>query len=520
MVTRLNSRRLFLGATGAGAAAVMLGTGRWATTDAWSAPVSDYPFTLGVASGDPLPDGVVLWTRLATDPLAEDGHGGMGLRKVPVRYQVAEDEAFSTVVRSGVVTATPELGHSVHPEVDGLKPDREYFYRFSSGGEISPVGRTRTAPARNADLDDLRFAFASCQSYEGGQYTAYQHMAADDLDLVVHLGDYIYEESYVADPQFHDGGALPDHLLTECLTLERYRTQYSLYKLDEHLQAAHQQFPWLFTFDDHEVHNNWQGGNDPTDEESARPAAAFQAMYENLPLRSTQRPDGPDIQIYRKLHYGRLADFTLLDSHSFRNASSQAERFDPDRTNLGFEQRDWLIDSFSDSTAQWQIIGNQQPMAESDRDPDPEVKRLVASWDLYARERNLILQAAHDREVDNLVVLSGDRHTNQVQDLLTDYDNLDEAELVGAEFVGTSLSSNGDGADTSPVGEALMECNPHMKFYNYQRGYSRVTVDRDRLANEFLVLPYVSEPGSPIELRARYVVEDGVPGAVEDIVNR
>lgn len=514
------SRRLFLGATGAGAAAVMLGTGTWGAPDVWAAPTSDYPFTLGVASGDPLPDGVVLWTRLAPDPLAEDGHGGMGNQKVPVRYQVAEDEAFSTVVRSGTVIASPELAHSVHPEVSGLQPDREYFYRFSAGGEISPVGRTRTAPARNAALDELTFVFASCQSYEGGLYTAYQHMAAEDLDLVVHLGDYIYEESYVEDPQFHDGGALPDHLLTECTTLERYRTQYGLYKSDQHLQAAHQQFPWLFTFDDHEVHNNWKGGIERDDEELARTAAGFQAMYENLPLRSTQRPDGPDIQIYRKLQYGSLADFTLLDSHSFRNASSQEQRFDPDITNLGAEQRDWLIDGFSDSTAQWQVIGNQQSMAEFDRDPDPEVKQVTSSWDLYALERQTILQAAHDRDVDNLVVITGDRHANHVLDLLTDYDHPDEGELVGAEFIGTSLSSNGDGADTSPVGEDLLKGNPHMKFYNYQRGYSRVTLTPESFTNEFMVLPYVSEPDSPLELRARYVVEDGVPGAVEDTVNR
>src|SRR5690606_3897351 len=220
------SRRLMLGLTSSGAAAVMLGTGRWSSAHAQEVKLRDDPFTLGVASGDPSPTGIVLWTRLATDPLALDGRGGMTNRRVPVKYQVAEDEQFARVVRSDVVVASPELGHSVHPEVDGLEPDREYFYRFSAGGHLSPVGRTRTAPAKDASLKDLTFAFASCQSYEGGLYTAYEHMASDDLDLVVHLGDYIYVKSYVDSPQFHEGGPLPGELTTECHDLDRYRLQY------------------------------------------------------------------------------------------------------------------------------------------------------------------------------------------------------------------------------------------------------------------------------------------------------
>lgn len=511
---RQTSRRLFLGLTGVGTAAVMAGVGAWDLPNAHAAPPKGYPFTLGVASGDPLPDGIVLWTRLAVDPLAPDGRGGMGDRKVPVRYQVATDEKFRRVVRSGTVVATPELGHSVHPEVDGLEPDREYFYRFSAGREISPVGRTRTAPRRDAALQELTFAFASCQSYEGGHYTAYRHLAEDDLDLVIHLGDYIYEESYLDAPEFHDGGLLPDHLRTECLDLDRYRLQYSLYKLDEHLQAAHQRHPWAFTFDDHEVHNNFRGTN-LTPEQAARQAAAFQAMYENLPLRHAQRPDGPDIQIYRKLRYGTLADFTLLDSHQFRGPTSRADRDSPDYTNLGHTQRDWLVDGFSSSQARWQVVGNQQPMAETDRDPDPDVTRISASWDYYVYERNHILREARDRGVDNLVVISGDRHSNYVSDLLTDYARPDTADLVGTEFVGTSISSNGDGAAESPVGDTLLAANPHMKFVNFQRGYSRVTVTPETFTNEFRIVPYVSRPGAPIESLATWVVEDGVPGAVQ-----
>lgn len=308
---------------------------------------------------------------------------------------------------------------------------------------------------------------------------------------------------------------MPDWFKTPCLDLARYRLQYSVYKLDRHLQAAHAAHPWAFTFDDHEVFNNWKGTNDTTEADLQRRADAFQAMYENLPLRAGQRPDGPDIQIYRKLQYGALADFTLLDSHTFRSMKTLDQRLDPISTNLGHAQRDWLVSGFSSSQAQWQIIGNQQAMIEMDQDPDPAVDKFSGSWDYYAYERNLILQEAREREVGNLVVITGDKHCNYVGDLLTDYEHPDTAEVVGSEFIGTSISSNGDGAPSSPVGERLLQSNPHLKYYNFQRGYSRVTVRPDSLTNEFRVVPTVSSPGSDIINRATFVVEDGLPGAVQ-----
>lgn len=514
------SRRRFFGYTGAGAAAILLGTGAWDTAAAAPARLGGYPFTLGVASGDPQPDGVVLWTRLAPEPLAPDGRGGMPERLVPVRYEVATDERFRHVVRRGVAHATPRLGHSVHPEIHGLEPGRDYWYRFFVGREVSPVGRTRTAPLPHQSPEALRFAVASCQSYEAGYYTSLQHLANEDLDLVLHLGDYIYEESYIENPVFHHNGEpLYDYLLTECFDLPRYRLQYSLYKLDEHLQAAHARFPWVHTFDDHEIENNWWADNSQKDDEPdqdpevfrQRKADAFQAMYENLPLRQAQMPSGSDIRIHRKLQYGTLAEFTMLDTRQYR--TSRDSRTDPDATMLGGRQRDWLIDGLTGGDARWRIIGNQVPMVQVDRDPDEEVEKFfMDGWDAYVAERDEVLTEAYEREAENLVVVTGDRHSNYIADLKTNYDDPDSPS-VGTEIVGTSLSSNKDGADMLPVGEDYLKTNPHLKFVNFQRGYARITVTKDELKNDFRVLEKISEPDFPISTRATFAIEDGVVGA-------
>lgn len=518
MSSRL-SRRRFLGYTGAGATAVLLGTGQWDVASASANSTKGYPFTLGVASGDPAPDGVVLWTRLAIDPLAPDGKGGMPDQRIPVQYQVASDESFRNVVRAGVAFASPELGHSVHPEVHGLLPGRTYWYRFRVGNEISPIGRTRTAPAPGSVPEQMRFAFASCQSYEAGHYTSYQHMADEDLDLVLHLGDYIYETTYVENPTLHDGTPLPDHLRTECFDLPRYRLQYAQYKSDAHLQAAHAIAPWICTFDDHEVENDYRGDTSERDNEPdqdpavfrLRKAAAFQAMYENLPLRHTQMPSGPDIRIHRRIAYGALADFTMVDTRTYR--STRVGRFDPNATMFGGAQRDWLLDGFSSSRARWQVIGNQMPIAQVDRNADPNVLTFFDGWDGYVVERELVFTEARERGVENLVVVTGDRHSNYVMDLKANYDD-PESPVVGTEFVGTSISSNRDGSDMLPVGEDYLRANPHMKFCNFQRGYSRVTVTPQELRNDFRVVPYISLPDAPISTRATYVVENGRPGAV------
>ena len=511
-------RRRFLGYSTAGATAVMLGTGAWSTNAYAETPPRQDPFTLGVASGDPAPDGVVLWTRLATEPLAADGRGGMPERRFPVQYQVSEDPGFTRIVRSGTVVASPELGHSVHPEIHGLQPSRHYWYRFRVGEHLSPVGRTRTAPELGTTPSSLNFAIASCQSYEAGFYTAYQHMAEEDLDLVVHLGDYIYEKSYVEEPILHTGEPLPDYLRTQCYDLPRYRLQYALYKADPLLQDAHAMCPWVTTFDDHEVAAIWPYVDDPSEmpaDYNERKAAGFQAMYENQPLRHDQMPSGHDMRIHRRVQYGDLADFTMLDTRQYR--SSHEGHIDPDATMLGGKQRDWLIDGFSSSRARWQIIGNQAPMVQIDRDVDPEVEAWYGSWDGgFVTERNLVLTEAHERGVENLVVITGDRHCNYLADLKTDFDDPDSP-VVGTEIVGTSISSQRDGDDLPQQGIDYPIANPWLKFYNQQRGYCRVTLTPDLLTNEYRVMPYVSRPDAPITTRATARIQHGSPeGHLED----
>ncbi|XVQ09855.1 alkaline phosphatase D family protein [Spirillospora sp. CA-255316] len=524
------SRRRFLGWGGAGTAAVLLGTGALGGSAAHAYTLRKSGlFTLGVASGDPSPDGFVLWTRLAPEPFAADGKAGMPDRRIRVEYEVARDERFRQVVRRGSAVATPELGHSVHPEIAGLAPGREYFYRFRAAGELSPVGRTRTMPAAGSLPRDLTFAVASCQAWQDGYYTAYDHIAAEDLDLVVHLGDYLYE--YEITNNNRRGVTVPPQFGTETFDLARYRLQYSLYKAEAPLQKAHARFPFIHTLDDHEVVNDWADDTvimgrhpnpDPA-EFARRKAAGFQAFYENLPLRRAQLPSGPDIRLHRRLAYGRLAEFTMIDTRSHRDVQACSygngtgrtrdcdERFDASRTILGDEQRRWLLDGFDRSRARWQILGNQVPMTETDWDPGPGKDVWVDPWDGYAADRNKVLAAAHEHGVRNLVVISGDRHQNYAVDLKKDFDD-PGSPTVASEFVGTSVTSGGDGADIDDLGRTFLSANPHMKFFNAQRGYLRVNVDGERWQGDFRVLPYVTRPGAPVSTRATFVVEDRRPG--------
>ncbi|MGH3089935.1 MAG: alkaline phosphatase D family protein, partial [Rubrobacteraceae bacterium] len=299
------SRGKFINLGGMGAAALLLGCSRTEPERdvERSISFSDYPFSLGVASGDPRPDGVALWTRLAPAPL--DHGGGMPDREVAARWEVAEDEGFRKVVRRGEEVASPSLAHSVHAEVEGLRPGRWYFFRFKAGGETSAVGRTRTAPERG--VPEMNFAFASCQKWDEGFYSAYRRMSGDDLDLVFHLGDYIYEYG-VGESGGARGAPVPEQFRGEATTLDDYRLRYALYKTDADLQAAHAAFPWVVTWDDHDVDNDYAGddseNSDPRERFLARRAAAYQAFYEHMPLRRSAMPEGPDMPLYRRITYG------------------------------------------------------------------------------------------------------------------------------------------------------------------------------------------------------------------------
>jgi alkaline phosphatase D len=507
------TRRSFLAAAAAavGGALGSCGAGPRATG------FSNDPFQLGVASGDPAPDGVVLWTRLAPKPL-EPG-GGMPEEPVPVSWRLAEDESLTKGVRDGGARALPELAHSVHLELGGLQPDRVYWYQFRVGDVLSPVGRTRTLPAPGTAPDRLRFAVASCSHFEHGLFTAYDHMLRDDVDVVIHLGDYIYE-----------GGPAKDkrprlHLSPECTTLEAYRARYAQYKGDPALQAMHAAAPWLVTPDDHEVDNNY--ANAISEEKQVGPAellkrraAAYQAYYEHLPLRLSSLPQGPDMLLYRRVSYGRLADFFVLDTRQYRtdqpcgdgNKPPCPEVMDPKATLLGAAQRDWLFDGLGRSGAAWNILAQQVMMARVDRIAGETVAYSMDQWPGYEVERRRVLRFLHDRKIANPVVLAGDIHTNWANNLIADFDDLD-SRTVATEFVGTSISSGGDGLAVPKDLDKLLAENPFVRFHNAERGYLRCDVDAKVWRTDFRTVPYVVRPGAPVATRASFVVESGRAGA-------
>jgi alkaline phosphatase D len=475
------------------------------------------PFTLGVASGDPLPDSVVLWTRLAEEVLQEAGLVGA---VVAVDYELSDSPNFNRILRSGSIAAVPELGYSVHAEVRGLEPGRPYFYRWQLGNVSSVTGRTRTAPAAAAMVDEIRFAFASCQQYEHGFYTAYQHMAEEQFDLIVHLGDYIYERSWGQNLVRHHEGP-------EIINLDDYRRRYITYKTDADLRVAHASAPWVVTWDDHEVDNNY-AADIAEDEQSpeqllARRAAAYQAFYEFMPIRLPVGRQGPDMPIHRRLRFGQLMEMHVLDTRQYR--SDQAcgdgrkpacsEHQDPTRTLLGQAQKDWLFDSLATADATWNVLAQQIMMA-SLRSVSDTGEQLwpMDIWDGYPFERQALLNHMDTVHTPNPVVLTGDIHSNWAADLKLDFDRSD-SKIVGSEFVGTSITSGGDGEDSNDYGAGLLANNPHVKFYNAQRGYVAVTLTPDLWRSDYKVLPRVTTAGADISIRKSFVTEAGRPGVQE-----
>jgi alkaline phosphatase D len=521
MTARMHRRR-FLQLTSAFAGAVAFSQAR---TDLGvsATRAKEYPFQLGVASGDPLPDGVVLWTRLAQAPFEPDG--GMRNQKAQVQWRLATDDGMRHVVRRGRALATPELAHSAHVELNGLEPDREYFYQFRYGGELSPIGRTRTAPRPSANIEALAFAFASCQAWDHGYYSAYGRMAEEDLAFVVHLGDYIYE--YGVD---ENGGVrnvpVPDQFRPECVTLERYRLQHALYKSDPDLQRVHQLFPWMIVPDDHEVQNDYAGlhpeGGDPSPEFAARRAAAYQAFYEHIPLRAFSVPRNGTTRLHRRLSWGDLAEFSLLDTRQYRSNQMCgdgefprcAESLDPAVTMLGRDQVQWLLDGLSHSTARWNVIANQVMMGQLDHNRgDPRIYWHDA-WDGYPAARQRIIDHLAGARVRNPMVITGDWHSTFVNDIKRGFYDTTSA-TVATEFVGTSISSNDDWIVYGPYYGPMIVANPHIKYLDGdRRGYVRCRVDRDHWVTDLRMVPTVRSRAAPVATFASFVVEDGRPGAV------
>ena len=520
----VDRRRLLLGAGGSAIALAFM-SNRPTRASAVVASATDiaYPFTLGIASGDPLADAVVLWTRLAPEPFAPLG-GLPPDRSLEVAWQVASDERFTRVVRQGTAVAHPEYAFSVHVDVHGLRPDTVYHYRFAAGGHHSETGRTRTAPSPHTDNGELTFAFASCNSFGDGWFTATDHLADEDVDVVLFLGDYIYERPILpANSHRKDPPELPPEFGAPTESLSRYRLQYAAHKLEPELRRAHQNAPWIVTWDDHEVVNDTYGYPDDADhrDDLVRRANAYRAYWEHMPLRVAQAPKGWDARMYRRFDFGRLARFSMLDVRQHRSPLLSAsaipdspERRDPNRTMLGRRQESWFFEGLSSSRARWNLVGQGVLMSMMDSDPTADRLFSPGSWDGYQASQQRVLDAIDRYDADNVVILTGDIHRSSVLNLLADFDRPD-SKVIGAEFVATSLTTNGNGTDTAPWLETRFEANPHYLWATLQRGYSRARITRDQLQVDMREVPYVDRRGAPVTTRKSFVVEAGRPGAEE-----
>jgi alkaline phosphatase D len=366
----------------------------------------------------------------------------------------------------------------------------------------------------------MSFAFVSCQMYEHGYYTAYRRMAeVENLDLVVHLGDYIYENG--AGNYQAPGGNVRTHSGSETYSLWEYRNRHAQYKTDPDLQAAQKRFPFLVTWDDHEVDNNYADDiptySSTVAEFLVRRAAAYQAYYEHMPLRLSSVPSGPDMLLYRRLAYGNLAEFNVLDTRQYRSdqVTTDAQRKDPARTITGAAQETWLRDGLAAAQARnvtWKVLAQQTFFAQRDLDTSVSGQNyLMDAWDGYTASRDRILNFVRERSIKNPVVLSGDVHNNWACELKADFNN-PTSQTLGVELVGTSVTSGGNGADTGTTQQAIVDHNPHIKFFNGQRGYVRCILSPTEWRADYRVLPYVKQRGATISTKATYKVAAGKPG--------
>ena len=512
------SRRTLL-RTGGAAAVLLYGS---AIPSASAGPrFADYPFKLGVASGDPMPDGIVLWTRLAPDPL---NGGGLGDASYRVRFEVAKDPSFLDIVHRGHTRVGPEEVHTVHAEVNGLKRESEYWYRFKCKEYESPVGRFRTAPRYGTVPERLKFAYVSCQNYTHGYFPAFNDLVGqDDIELVVHLGDYIYEgPGSATGPRQHAPS-------TSLMTLAEYRTRHAQYKTDPRLQEAHAAFPWLMTWDDHEFWNNYADLdiNNPTlplKTVEERRAAAYLAYWEHSPLPRSRKPVDHNMPVYRRSSWGDLVLFHVLDTRQSRSNQVTCTRgqrlpsgycpeaVNPARTILGEEQRTWLIDGLTASTARWNVLANQVRFAPTDTDQDTGRRGFGDdNWDNYVADRQRVLDAIKEHQPANPIVITGDAHVHEVRNVPPDFENFDHPP-VATEFIGTSISTTAAAPPAPPVFTADPN-NPHRLFQCNQRGYVRVEVTPQTWTSEHVVIDALNE-NAVASVVATFAVEDGKAGAI------
>ncbi len=509
----------------------------WSQTDS-SRKFQNNPFTLGVASGSPTHDSVVLWTRLVENSLDN--------RPVAVRWEVADDVAFSRIVQTGQHLATADLGHSVHVELQNLQADRWYFYRFMAGDAVSKVGRTRTFPKVGTAVDKLKIAYASCQRWEAGYFTAYKHMLAEKPDAVLFLGDYIYE--YPGNPV--SAVRIPSLTSTMgfVLTLDDYRNRYAQYKSDVDLQAMHAACPWLMTWDDHEVQNDYAGLT-PGDSGLAdvfsnpagfamRRAAAYQAYYENMPIRASTLTksmaglaSGAEMRIFQRVDVGQLVSFYMLDPRQYRdrqacskdgklgasmvNPAKCTDWLDPKRTMLGMQQESWLNAELA-STKQrgergttWNVLAQSTLFGLRDNTLGDGQSFFNDGWDGYAPARQRLTDALQRNAMSNPVMLGGDVHENWVGYLKADYSQTTSAQAsaaIGVEFCGTSITSTAGSSAVEKTPERLAE-NPHFVFADAKfRGYGVVDFTAKQLTTTLRVVDNVRAKTTTLSTLAQFVV--------------
>jgi alkaline phosphatase D len=525
-------RRTLIASLGAGAVGLLAAPAivgeALAETRRWGAD----PFSLGVASGAPRPDGFVLWTRLAPEPLSANPStpGGMTGGDVAVAYEIASDEAMRDVVRRGTSNAEAEFGWSVHADIAGLEPGRPYWYRFMCGDAVSRVGRAMTSIATAAPLERMRFGFVSCANYERGYFSAYRHLADENPDLVLFLGDYFYEyvEQNRPTVRTHSDGI-------EAATLPTYRNRYAQYRLDGDLQRLHAVSPALVTWDDHEVSNDYAGKWSQFDDEPElflrRRAAAYQAFYEHMPVRPIlSRPDGPVMRIYDRFTFGNLLEVSMIDGRQYRSreacygppgklrghAETDAncpERRAEGRTMLGFAQEQWLGLGLARSRAKWNVIAQDVLMAQlREKQPDGSFGYWTDDWNGYPASRQRLLQHIARTKVANPVVIGGDIHAFFANDLRLDFDD-PKSPVVATEFVGTSITS-----DAAPyeMFAAFLPDNPHVRFFeSRKRGYVSVDVDTRQMTARMQVVSDVADPKATVSTLRTFAVENGKPGVAE-----
>jgi alkaline phosphatase D len=529
------SRRGFVQHAAASSALLLAPFGRLAAQVRFSA----YPFELGVASGDPTADGFVIWTRLAPEPLEPEQLGRVTFE---VDWEVAEDASFARIVARGSNFAPAHLAHSVHAEVTGLQPGSEYFYRFRLGRYESQVGRAITLPAADSSPERIRFDFCCCAHYEQGFFSAYRYMAQDKPDLIFELGDYIYEDSW-GDRRvrlFHK---------TEALTLDDYRGRYAQYRTDPDLRAAHEACPWVVSWDDHEVDNDYAGltgeheacgGERVRQTFPGRRAAAYQAWFEHMPVRPSRLLTAGGVRISGNLDWGRLARFHVLDTRHFRSPQAcgnaptfarcdtergrkvlfsgagggsfadpndpacKVELNDPGRTMLGAEQEKWLDGSLAASHARWNVLAQGVLFAGLTEGTPAAPRIFTDAWSGYpAAKRRLIESLARHKAV-NPVVLSGDIHSffaNEVENT--------RGTPVAVELVTSSVATNN--SDKSQ----LLAQNPHIKFHDGRHsGYIRCEATPERLRADFVAIDDIRDSRSAREVLATYEVNSGAPRLV------